>query len=265
MHLSVGRHMAKGDNVTLPMQSRLRDCLAPQVGTVPVTDVRIGLGYTAVRLASGQAGIAWTPESDSASCTHFPDAGTLAGRPARDLLDYLNSSSPLARAVGLATANALLAALPRPPASRQEIIALLNLLPEDRVVMLGYFAPVIARIREKGCRLDIVELRDRPGETLTPEQGISALARCSVAIITGTTLVNGTADEVLGALGQTRAAVLLGPSTPLCPAAFAGTKITHLAGSRVRDAEAALRVVSEGGGTQLLRPYLDFETVSCIP
>jgi hypothetical protein len=39
------------------------------------------------------------------------------------------------------------------------------------------------------------------------------------------------------------------------------TKITHIAGSRLQDAETVLRVVSEGGGTMLMKMYLAFETV----
>jgi len=54
---------------------------------------------------------------------------------------------------------------------------------------------------------------------------------------------------------------LLGPSSPLCGDVFSGTKITHVAGSRVKDADAVLRVVSEGGGTMLMKPFLDFESV----
>jgi uncharacterized protein (DUF4213/DUF364 family) len=54
--------------------------------------------------------------------------------------------------------------------------------------------------------------------------------------------------------------VLLGPSTPLCPAVFRDTPVTHLAGARVRVPEAVLRIVSEGGGTMLLKRHMDFET-----
>jgi hypothetical protein len=38
------------------------------------------------------------------------------------------------------------------------------------------------------------------------------------------------------------------------------TKITHIAGSRLQDAETLLRVVSEGGGTMPIKKYLAFET-----
>jgi len=57
--------------------------------------------------------------------------------------------------------------------------------------------PVIARLRTNGCRLDVIELNWHHGETHTPEQGNEALAACSVAILTGTSLINGTCDDLL--------------------------------------------------------------------
>ena len=75
--------------MTLHMQKRLMDHLIPLAGCAVVADVRIGLGYTAVKLESGHAGVAWTPRSDAPCCTHFQGAGTLAGRPATELLAFL--------------------------------------------------------------------------------------------------------------------------------------------------------------------------------
>jgi hypothetical protein len=252
--------------MTLKMQKRLWDYLNPHAGGEVVADVRIGLGYTAVMLKSGHAGVAWTPRSDPPSCTHFQGAGTLSGLPVEQLLTFLlDEKSGLVRAIGLATANALLATLPRPVTLREEVISTLNLNPGDKVAMVGYFGPIVAELKKIGCRLDIVELNPRPGETIAPDQGREALAACDVAILTGTSLINGTCDELLQSLGRPRAAVLLGPSSPLCAEVFAGTKITHIAGSRVREAEALLRVVSEGGGTMIMKKHLDFETVLVNP
>jgi uncharacterized protein (DUF4213/DUF364 family) len=248
--------------MTLTVQKRLLDYLKPLAAGAVVADVRVGLGYTAVKLESGHAGVGWTPKSDAPCCTHLQGAGTLAGQPAEHLLKMLvDEKSSLARAVGLATANALLSALPHPSTSRDEVISTLNIGADERVVMVGYFGPVSAQLKTIGCRLDIIELKPHQGETITPEEGKEALAGCSVAIITGTSLINGTCDDLLSALGRPRAAVLLGPSSPLCSAIFEGTKITHVAGSRVREADGVLRVVSEGGGTMLMKKYLDFETV----
>ncbi len=246
----------------LIIQKRLRDYLKPLAEATVALDVRIGLGYTAVRLETGHAGVAWTPGSDAPCCTHLRGAGTLAGRPASELLDMLaDEKSGLARAVGLATANALLDASPQ-PTSKEEVISTLNIPADDRVVMVGYFAPVISQLKKTGCRLDIIELNPDHGEnTLSPEQGKKAMAECTAAVVTGTTLINGTFDDVTSGLGNPRAAVLLGPSSPLCGKVFNGTKITHVAGSRVKDADAVLRIVSEGGGTMLMKPYLGFESV----
>lgn len=243
------------------VQKRLMDHLMPRAERATVADVRIGLGYTAVRLDSGHAGVAWTPRDTAGGCTHLPSAGTLAGRRAAEILAMLIDASALPRALGLAAANALLAAAPQ-PGIREEVISLLGVTSDDRVAMVGYFAPVVARLQKSGCRLDVVELNPFHGEgTLTPEQGEGALSTCTVAVITGTSLINGTFDAVCARLGNPRAAVLLGPSSPLCGEVFDGTPITHVAGSRVRDADAVLRIVAEGGGTMLMKRYLDFETV----
>lgn len=246
---------------TIPQ--RLIGHLMPQAEPATVIDVRIGLGYTAVRLDSGHAGVAWTPREKAAGCTHLRSAGTLAGRCAAEILAMLaDERAALSRAVGLAAANALLAAATRPATSREEVVSSLGITSDDRVAMVGYFAPVVARLQKSGCRLDVVELNPFHGEgTLTPEQGRGALSTCTVAIITGTSLINGTFDAVCGQLGNPRAAVLLGPSSPLCGEVFDGTPITHVAGSRVKDPDAVLRIVSEGGGTMLMKRYLDFETI----
>ncbi len=246
----------------LTVQKRLIDFLWPHAERVSISDVRIGLGYTAVKIESGQGGVAWTPHLPASCCTHFQKAGTLVGRPAKELLSLLgDEASALARSVGLATANALLASLPRPPILSEEIISTLRITSDDRVAMVGYFGPVIAQLRKTGCRLDILELNAKPGETLPPEKSGEVLAGCTVAIITGTSLINGTFHDLISPLGKPRAAVLLGPSSPLCGDIFSDTKITHVAGSRVCNTDAVLRVVSEGGGTMLMKPYLDFETV----
>jgi len=248
--------------MTLTIQKRLVDYLEPLAADFTIADVRIGLGYTVVRLNNGQAGVAWTPDSNAACCTHFPRAGTLVDSPAAKIVSLCaDGHSALARAVGLATVNALLASLHRPSSIKEEVIASLSITAEDRVAMVGHFGPIVSQLKSTGCRLDIIELIREKGETLTPEQGKQALADCSVAIITGTSLINGTYDAVLAAVGNPRAAVLLGPSTPFCPLVFSSTKITHLAGAWVQDADRVLRIASEGGGTMLMKPYVNFEHV----
>jgi uncharacterized protein len=82
-----------------------------------VTDIRIGLGYTAVRLGNGSCGLAYTlHEKEYESCCVMPDAGRMAGRKASELIPWMKSQDVTACAVGLATLNAIIT----PPVSAVE-------------------------------------------------------------------------------------------------------------------------------------------------
>lgn len=247
------------------IQQRIIEYLKPVSEGVVVADVRIGLGYTSVRLDNGNVGIAWTALSSSGSCTHEPKAGTLGGMNAGELLDMLSTlHKPLSRSIGLATANALAAGLPRKETTRTDILDLVQVQPSDHVVMVGFFGPLVPVLRQTGCRLDILELNtDKPG-TMTPEEGRESLAACTVALITATSIVTGTTDELMAGLGSPRAAVILGPSTFMCPEVFVDKPITHLAGARIRDAHAVEKIVSEGGGTMIMKKHMDFETIHAL-
>ncbi|HDQ41366.1 MAG TPA: hypothetical protein ENN39_10110 [Desulfonatronum sp.] len=240
------------------LTERLISIAHPLGDDLRVQDVRIGLGYTCVELDDGSAGLACTPvRGHSGSCTHLKRAGSLSGLAAKELLEGLQSDHPLERAIGLAVCNALNQRFD----SRyldEDSMALLDIREDDHVVMVGFFGPLISRIKATGCRLDIVERdADKPG-VIDSEKGHEVLAQCDVAIITSTSIINNTVDDLLSALRKTRSAVMLGPSTPLFPQAFAGTRITQLSGAHVMDKEKVKMTVSQGGGTMLLKRHLRF-------
>jgi uncharacterized protein (DUF4213/DUF364 family) len=244
------------------IQEKIIGLTTPVSQGLTAADVRIGLAYTSVRLDNGNIGIAWTGRRHTGDCNHGPKAGTLAGRPAGELLDMLAiADHSLYRTIGLATANALTAGLPRPETVSVDILDLVGIQASDHVVMVGFFGPLFPRLRRIGCRLDVLELdNDKPG-TMSPDEGRSSLAACSVAIITATSIITNTIDELLSDLGNIRAAVILGPSSFMRPEVFSGTPVTHIAGVRIHDARTVERIVSEGGGTRILKPHMDFETI----
>jgi uncharacterized protein len=250
--------------MTASIPQKIISILSQTAKNRKVAEVRIGLGYTSVRLDDGNLGLSWTAKSESGGCTHMPKAGTLAGSRAAELLSMLgNITDPLFRSLGLATANALAAGLARPETSAVDVLDLIDIKADDHVAMVGFFGPLIPRIKKTGCRLDIQELKtDKPG-ILTPQEGRSSLAACSVAIITATAIVTGTIDQLLASLCNPRAAVILGPSTFMRVEVYRETPVTHLAGVRIGDAAAIERIVAEGGGTMLLKKYMDFETL-CV-
>ena len=76
------------------------------------------------------------------------------------------------------------------------------------------------------------------------------LPKCQVVILSATTLLNHTVDDLLGCCGSAREIALLGPSTPFLPKVFSRHGVTMLSGLQVVDAPRVLRIVSEGGGTR---------------
>ena len=79
-----------------------------------VDKVAIGVFYTAAKLDTGQAGVAFTPvrEIPDAVCcprsaSRMPAAGRLAAQSAWELLGYALDDSPLKVSLGIATLNAL--------------------------------------------------------------------------------------------------------------------------------------------------------------
>lgn len=248
------------------IQQKIISLMAPVAAGLTVADVRIGLIYTSVRLDNGNTGVAWTGQKKSGGCGQQPKAGTLVGRPAEELLHMLAvTDSPLSKTIGLATANALTADIPRPETVSDEILELIDIQPSEHVAMVGFFGPLVPRLRQTGCRLDIQELKsDKPG-TISPDEGRSSLAACDVALITATSIITDTLDELLSDLGNTRAIVILGPSSFMGPEVFSGTPVTHIAGARVRNSSAVERIVSEGGGTKILKKHMEFETICLNP
>lgn len=232
-----------------------------QVDNATVADLRLGLGYSCVELSDGRSGVAWTPNNHhSGSCTHLRKAGEINGLPATEVVSWLTSENSLERTAALATFNALNSRIEREFLDN-EAVSLLELNSSDHVVMVGYFAPLVPAIKASGCRFEVVELDAEKPDVISPQQGFKALSECDVAIITATSIVNNTVDGLLSALKRNRAAVMLGPSTPMCPEAFAGTRITQLSGSLVKNVERVKTIVSQGGGTMLLKKHLQFATV----
>ena len=169
------------------------------------------------------------------------------------VLGLLDSEKIMERAVGLATANALANSM-KEGILEGDTLEHLRILPEDKVGMVGLFAPVLPRLKKKTPSVLIFEQdTDRDGDLLPEEEAYRLLPRCDVAMITSTSIVNRTIDRLLDAVHACREVALLGASTPLLREPFAHTPVTVLSGvvfTRPRD---VLRVVGEGGGMRLLR------------
>jgi uncharacterized protein (DUF4213/DUF364 family) len=167
-------------------------------------------------------------------------------------------------AIGMATANALIEPPPPSIVDDREATTYLNLQKGTKVVMVGLFAPLVARIRATGAELTIIERNPARMEILGDSEQKDALKSCDVAIITATTLLNSTFEETINSLGTPSDVAIMGPSTPLLPDIFCNTPVTHLGGAVVADTTRVMQIISEGGGTPALRPYLRLVNLICF-
>lgn len=242
--------------------ARIAIALSDRAQAVRVADVRIGLGYTAVELQGGHAGLAFTFRDQAPGCCSvFKAIRPLAGRPAADLLALLTSSDAIEAGVGLACANAL-ANQDKAAWPSGDILDHLVIGPDDHVAMVGHFGPLVEPIVRRARSLTVFERVQQPSGLLRPqEEAETALPGCQIALITATSIINHTVDGLLAAASHCREVVLLGASTPLLPALFGELRVTLLSGVVVRQADEVLRVVSEGGGMRQFSPFVRKVTV----
>jgi hypothetical protein len=228
-----------------------------------VADVRIGLGYTGVMLDDECCGVAYTfRDRTGHGCSVLGDT-RLAGSPTADVMDLISSGNLIERTVGIATANSLLNAKGIEGNEQGCTIAYGDLLDtitvtkEDRVGMVGFFAPILSDLRKKAGEILIFEKNpDRAAGLYSDEQVPDLLPSCSVAIITATSIINDTFGAIAHAASNSRIVAVLGASTPLAPDIFKSYGVTHLSGVIITDPVSILRVISEGKGMRFFKGYI---------
>jgi uncharacterized protein (DUF4213/DUF364 family) len=231
-----------------------------------VSQVHIGVFYTAVQLSDGAVGVAFTPRDmdDSVCCprsaAEMPRAGKLSGQGAWELADEALSINRLRRSVGLAALNALsslLVAEKEIPGARTLINAdaldAVNIDQDEKVVLVGAFVPFIKKLKERGIRQRVIDKHPKalkPEELafwVSPDSASNVLSEADIAIITGSALVEGGLEELLASCKKAHDILLAGPTASFWPVPFFKHGITVMAGIRINDGVALMRLVAEGG------------------
>lgn len=238
-----------------PTIEALIDAVLPCHDQKRVADIRIGLGYTAVKLNSGECGVACTLRHrlDDDTCSLLPRAGTMAGLKVVEAIPLLRSQNMLEAAVGLATINAVAAPVPPQPENMADasLSELLGITSEDRVGMVGYIGPIVKALQK--CAHDVIvfdEAKTMMNGITPTEQEAQILPRCDIVLLSATSLLNKTFDSLLEMASKAREICVMGPSTPLLPGVFQPRRVTLLAGRCILDADKILQIVSEAGGTK---------------
>ncbi len=246
----------------------LSSILGEELDRLTVERAVIGPFFTAVKLNNGAGGACHTPQRPlirSDGCAALPKsvqrAGQLKGRPASAFLVDLWEDQDHCRALGIAVINALADTVWRrqpAPGWRMETgvdaLSAAALCPDETLVMVGAFVSYIGALKGRHAKFSVLELTDAPflPDELTyyrpaveaPEEVPTA----DVLLMTGSTLVNDTIDDLLALARPDARVLVVGPSVPLLPEVLAAKGADILATIRITDADRFLDALAEGGG-----------------
>lgn len=225
--------------------------LKDQLSTRVVEEIRIGFRYTGVLLDDSGLGLAYSFKDESLEyCTTFKHAGALEG-PAWNLAALAMSPRSLEASLGVATMNAL---VNRDIAGEEgDILEFLDLEGTEKIAIVGNIRPIARKLKQAGHEVLVFERRPQDPEVHPDWAAEYLLPTADIAIITGVAFINKTLDHLLDLAKNARTIALVGPSTPLAADILRVHKVTFLGGMIVKDAEKALKIISQAGGTQELK------------
>ncbi|MGA8179510.1 MAG: DUF364 domain-containing protein [Desulfobacterales bacterium] len=216
----------------------------------PVQDIRLGVFHTGV--LTKYCGLAATLPRDALKqegpLVNVP--GFLLDETPGDLVQMAYSESILEAAIGMAAINSLLEVDLDSCIELNAAELILQKGEGKKVVIVGHF-PFISRIREKAKALWVIEKNPRQGD-LREKEADRLIPQADVVAITGTSLTNHTIEHLLKLCNTESYIVMLGDTVPLSPVLF-DYGVNALSGTRVIDADLALRCVSQGANFRQIK------------
>jgi uncharacterized protein len=240
----------------MKLNQTLYDLFVNAAERISVEILSLGLGYTAVTTSDGGIGLSYTYYTNKTACMVLNKPIDYEGRPAAELLAQIKSDNPLERSMALATINALNHgyALTLPEDQDNRIMFdKFDIGAGTKVAMVGFFGPLINIFNQKQAVLEIFDSSRGLGQKEDFYQKLGNWAE--VLFLTSTSILNNTAEEILGRVGNDVKTVLLGPSTPMVAEVFAHLPVHMLAGTVPIDKAKILKAIRHGMGTPVLQKF----------
>jgi uncharacterized protein (DUF4213/DUF364 family) len=223
----------------------------------PVRDVRICVHATIVE--SLRVGLCGHSRADQAyevikRQDVVANHGRLREFTARNLAKYALSKLPIEASVGVASISSLLDVDWTKVHVQRTSDVLIERSRGKKVTMVGHF-PFTERIKKEASHLD--ELGIEPDSGDIPVSELSCvLPGTDVAIISSSTIVNQSIEQLLNLTQNAPFVAIAGPSTILSPVFFR-YGVDVLLGSLIDNVESVLRHLSEGSSLKHLPGLID--------
>ena len=223
--------------------------------SVRVSALTIGLGYTAVELEDGRTGLAYTWLDRKTGCSVIKGTENFEGETASVLLEKIFSEEPIERTLAVAAVNAL----NRDTAAafdddRGMLLSDIGAGAGKSVAMVGFFGPVISQLDESGAGTVVFDIGKGAGNA---DEFFPFLEKeADALILTSTSILNGSTEDILGHI-QDRSipVVLIGPTTIMKPEIYSHLPVSILAGTVPVDSQKVVQAVRNGRGTPVIQRY----------
>jgi uncharacterized protein (DUF4213/DUF364 family) len=205
-----------------------------------VREVRTCVFWTAV--LSKHCGLSSTFREEHPHHGMVRGVGDLRNRSALELAEYAKSGNLLEASIGMATINSLIDIDETKCDAENALDVLIEKGKGKDIAVVGHF-PWIPKLRKAARELWVLEQRPQAGD-LPAEAAEDIIPKADVVAITGTSLINHTAEKLLD-LAKGSFVVMVGPTTPLSPVLF-DWGVDVVSGTKVVEPEKVLRSISEG-------------------
>lgn len=246
---------------------QIKQIIGEKISEITIKRVVIGIFYTGVELSTGYGGICFTPVKEipesvccPTSARAMPRAGRMRNTPVVDVFRYLDQKSPIKKAITIATINALSAGIWAEKCfdsysviEGDDFLSLLKTPEIRKAVVIGALIPILKTFREKEIPYRVAELdiRTLKGDEVTryvsPQDLPAELRSSDIVVISGTTLINDTLEQILKDCPSHATVITIGPTATMLPDAFFKRGVTACLGNEVVQPDEILEVLSEGG------------------
>ena len=242
------------------------------IENLTITDVRIGLFLTAVKLSDSSVGISGT-FSSSSSGVHckkenrdFGDftPNRIIGKKITELLDsskHMGLFKSLKIAVLSAISSRLLEQSNHTVLRNTDPINLVDLNSRKTITMVGAFQSYIQKISLSQSHLNILEfdknsLGEKDRKYFIPASDYNKILPVSdTVIITGQTLLNNTLDDLLKSTKPGAQVIVTGPSSSLLPDILFANNVKIIGAIKPTEPELMLKLAGEGGSVYHMFKY----------
>jgi len=235
--------------------------------TLSIKRIKKGFRFTGTMLEDGSCGFCFSVfnQDPLSSCEYLNTQKAIEKLDIIKILQFAtNSEMNLERIIGISTLNAISQYILKHAPEDYEIrfntdpITHMTIHQSDKVVMIGNIGTFLLQLQK--ITKSVVIIDDRSGDLessylRSPENMKSDLQDADVVLITGSSLVNNTLENLLKTIVNAREIAIVGPSAGFVPDPLFARGVTMVCGMQVLDPNKVLNIIAKGGGTPHFKSY----------